>query len=275
MLFQKWLNALKNNPKSSRRQHARRKLTTSPVTAAVESLETRELLSAANGVVDFQSQDDAQPTPSLGGNYTFNGQATRIEQSGDTLTFVNENGNASAGTFINSSRIVASDWHLEGSINGDRIEWDNGTSWQSGGQVTASLAGDFTFNGQATRIEQSGNALTFINENGNPSAGTFINSSRVVATDWHLEGSINGGNIIWDNGTTWLGGSQIGNGEVAGGLAPGIGDLFDQDPLQEFPELDDGSFPDIIAANPDLFDQFNPVTPGLSADQGFFDPSIF
>ena len=45
------------------------------------------------------------------------------------------------------------------------------------------LAGSWFINGdEATRIHQNGSSLTFTNEPGNPSPGTFLRSTRVVAT---------------------------------------------------------------------------------------------
>jgi serine protease len=153
-------------------------------------------------------QEAVSNVPDVSGDWTYNGQGTRIQQSGSTLTFFNENGAQSAGHFISSSRVRASGWNLEGTINGDRIDWDNGTAWQQGAQSMPNLAGDWTYNNQTTRIEQSGSDLTFFNENGASSAGQFLSNTRVRANGWNLEGTINGDRIDWDNGTAWQQGAQ-------------------------------------------------------------------
>jgi len=58
--------------------------------------------------------------------------ACQILQDGRTLTFINEKGGQSAGKFVDSSTVVASDWQgLIGGLNdgGKRINWANGSWW--------------------------------------------------------------------------------------------------------------------------------------------------
>jgi Concanavalin A-like lectin/glucanases superfamily len=138
--------------------------------------------------------------PDIAGDYTFHG-ATRVEQSINTLRFVNEHGIVSSGVFVTPSRVEAADWGgLLGNIVGNRIEWDNGTSWIAG---VPDISGDYVFNG-ATRVEQSINTLSFINEHGNRSDGRFLSPTQVVAVGWgDLVGTISGSDIVWDNGTVW------------------------------------------------------------------------
>ncbi len=72
----------------------------------------------------------------------------------------------------------------------------------------ASLAGDWTYNGQACQIVQNGNNLTFINERGDKSNGYFKDDAHVVATDWEggLVGTLvnNRNRINWHNSTVWI-----------------------------------------------------------------------
>jgi len=68
----------------------------------------------------------------MGGPYN-EGMACQIIQEGDSLTFINENGQQSSGRFIDSSTIEATDWEngLQGvlSSDGNRIDWANGSWW--------------------------------------------------------------------------------------------------------------------------------------------------
>lgn len=74
----------------------------------------------------------------LGGNWKMGGpynagRPCQIIQQGNTLTFINENGDRSAGEFTDSATVVATDWEggLRGAVSaeGDRIDWANGTWW--------------------------------------------------------------------------------------------------------------------------------------------------
>ena len=68
----------------------------------------------------------------MGGPYN-EGMPCQIIQDGDSLTFINENGQQSSGLFIDSSTIEATDWEngLQGvlSSDGNRIDWANGSWW--------------------------------------------------------------------------------------------------------------------------------------------------
>jgi hypothetical protein len=60
---------------------------------------------------------------------------TYIHQSGNSLIFTNESGSRSRGYAENNNTVIASDWEggLRGTISSDRsrIDWANGTSWQT------------------------------------------------------------------------------------------------------------------------------------------------
>ena len=148
-------------------------------------------------------QEAVSNVPDVSGDWTYNGQGTRIQQSGSTLTFFNENDAQSAGHLISSTRVRANGWNLEGTVNGDRIDWDNGSAWQKGSQGMPNLAGDWTYNGRTTQITQSGSDLTFFNENGASSAGQLLSNTHVRASGWNLEGTVSNNRIDWDNGSAW------------------------------------------------------------------------
>jgi subtilisin family serine protease/subtilisin-like proprotein convertase family protein len=141
--------------------------------------------------------------PNLAGNWMHNGQGTYIHQTGSMLTFFNERGASSAGYFLSSTRIMAVGWGISGTVNGDRIDWDNGSIWQQGSPTVPNIAGNWNFNSRTTRIEQAGSALHFFNEEGAQSAGYFLGSNRVMATGWNIAGTIGANRIDWDNGSTW------------------------------------------------------------------------
>ncbi|MDB5231276.1 MAG: hypothetical protein JWN76_2081 [Chitinophagaceae bacterium] len=77
-----------------------------------------------------------------------------------------------------------------------------------GGQVSYAQIGgawESSFSGswKAASIRQEGNRLWFTNEFGDVSEGIFESATRVKATKWNVAATIQGSNIIWDNGTTW------------------------------------------------------------------------
>ena len=133
------------------------------------------------------------------------GQACRIEQKGDALTFINERGERSAGYFKDGGTVVATGWgNLHGSLveEATRINWANNTWWTR----FPSLQGTWIIGGRSCRIEQKGRDLTFINERGERAAGQFKDGSTVVATGWgNLQGSLAESNrrINWANNTSW------------------------------------------------------------------------
>jgi|APFre7841882654_1041346.scaffolds.fasta_scaffold157969_1 hypothetical protein len=61
------------------------------------------------------------------------GMPCKISQDGSTLNFVNEVGGKSAGKFVDSKTVIATDWEngLRGDIseNGTRIDWANNSWW--------------------------------------------------------------------------------------------------------------------------------------------------
>jgi uncharacterized repeat protein (TIGR01451 family) len=142
----------------------------------------------------------------IGGQYLFSGKTTQVLQSGGLLTFKNENGGTSSGYFLNASQVVASNWgNLVGNLVDGAIAWTNGSTWT---KISTSIAGEYSFNGQSTVIEQSGSDLVFHNENGGTSRGHFLSATQVVATDWgNLVGNLVDGNIQWKNGSLWTWGA--------------------------------------------------------------------
>jgi hypothetical protein len=163
----------------------------------------------STALLDQVSIDNVAPPPQITGSWFINGnQATQIQQNGSSLTFTNERGKSSPGTFLSSNRVVATAWHnlvgtLVPMVDGIRILWANGTIWDQ-----LQLAGQGVIGSQAVQITQDGNSLTFINENGQSSPGYIADVNHVVATGWgNLVGTLTptfeGWRINWANGTTW------------------------------------------------------------------------
>jgi hypothetical protein len=148
-------------------------------------------------------------SPQVAGTWFINGnQAVQIQQDNSRLTFTNEFGDSSPGSFLNSHQVVATGWgNLVGTLvptaDGMRILWANGTSWEQ-----LQLAGQGVIGNRGVQIDQDGNSLTFLNEDGNTSPGYIADVNHVVATGWgNLVGTLSptfeGFRINWANGTVW------------------------------------------------------------------------
>jgi hypothetical protein len=147
--------------------------------------------------------------PDLSGSWTFNGQGAYIDQTGDSVTLINEFGARSGAQFFNNNtQIRATDWGgLVGTLTGinTHITWSNGASWYKDNSINPpDLGGTWLFNGQGSSIQQTGLQLTFTNEFGAPSSGSFISDTQIRAEDWNLTGTIVGNEIRWSNGAVWL-----------------------------------------------------------------------
>lgn len=147
--------------------------------------------------------------PQLAGPWFFNGnQPAQIQQNGASLTFINERGESSPGSFLSATQVVATGWgNLVGTLvptaDGMRIAWANGTAWDQ-----LRLAGQGVIGNRGIQINQDGNSLTFINEFGGTSPGYIADVNHVVATGWgNLVGTLSptfaGFRISWANGTAW------------------------------------------------------------------------
>jgi hypothetical protein len=77
-------------------------------------------------------------TPNLGGAWKMGGpydvgKPCTIIQNGETLTFVNQNGEKSTGKLKDNTTVIATNWEggLEGVLSDSsaRINWKNGTWW--------------------------------------------------------------------------------------------------------------------------------------------------
>jgi len=145
-------------------------------------------------------------TVDLSGTWYINGQKCSITQFGDKLTFINEQGQRSAGYLMTNGQVKATDWNLVGTLskNNTIITWANGAIWNR--QAPVDLSGKWYINGKLCTIQQSGNDLIFTNERGQSSPGYIRPDGSVVATGWgNLVGRLSQNNtrITWNNGSVW------------------------------------------------------------------------
>ena len=84
--------------------------------------------------------------PRLAGNWKMGGpydvgRPCQVRQSGNNLTFINENGGESRGIFESKTVVIALDWegglHATLNKNATRISWKNGTWWIRGKSATS------------------------------------------------------------------------------------------------------------------------------------------
>lgn len=141
------------------------------------------------------------------GAWEFGGSDTTILQWHQTLVFVNEHGQAAAGSVVDSTHVVATGWgNLGGTIDtaNRSIVWDNGAVWYRV-PVLDRNENWHTDGGRPTAISQMGVQVLFTNEFGNRSQGQFDPLQHVVATGWALGGQVDYTNaqIDWDNGGHW------------------------------------------------------------------------
>src|SRR5690349_16827836 len=100
-----------------------------PSTAFTQNERSRD---RENGWYDRWSDNyrDARP---LQGRWYMNGdqnKPTEIKVDGRRLEATNENGQTSRLELDRAGRIRAYDWQgIRGTVKGNRIEWDNGTTW--------------------------------------------------------------------------------------------------------------------------------------------------
>ncbi len=97
-----------------------------------------------------------QSRPVLAGDYilrdgTSGGVHTRIEQSGNTLTFVNGSGASSVGTFVGASQVVdVGSGSRVGNVTSAGIEWSDGTTWYFSGSGSGLQNGGSGSSGSAS-----------------------------------------------------------------------------------------------------------------------------
>lgn len=177
-----WLKA----PSAANRRRNKRNRA---VAAEINVLETRAMLAS-----------------DISGTWYNANQPTSIQQSGNELIFTNEDGQSVTGRFTSGTQVVADQWGgLTGTIAGDRINWANNSVWTRTVQTYPNISGTWYFGNLATSISQSGQNITFTNEQGVSAQGRFLTSTDVIADGWDgLRGTIaTNGTISWANGDTW------------------------------------------------------------------------
>lgn len=119
----------------------------------------------------------------MGGPYN-EGMSCQILHNGNALIFINERGDQSAGGFVDSGTVVASDWQgLQGRISdgGKRIDWSNGTWWartKQEGNVQAQGTPTSGMDGGCHTDPATGNIIC-VDSFGNPGRGLNQGNSQV------------------------------------------------------------------------------------------------
>ena len=170
---------------------------------------------------DRSSDNDARH---LQGRWYLNGdpnKPTAININGRRLEATNENGKTSRLEIEGGGNIRASDWWgIRGTARGNRIQWDNGTTWTRmpserfagwsdrwNDKEARQLQGRWYFNGdpnKAAEISVNGKRLEARNENGQTSRLEMDRYGNVRAPDWQgIRGNVKADRIEWENGTTW------------------------------------------------------------------------
>ncbi|MGQ0635934.1 MAG: matrixin family metalloprotease [Planctomycetaceae bacterium] len=155
-------------------------------------------VSVSVNVVPFGSAFD------ISGPWVVNGALARIDQAGANLTFNDQNGVGSTGSYV-ASNVITGRGGLTGTIDtstadNGRILWSDGVIW-----LRLSLGGPYynPTNGKLTSISQNGVNLTFVNAAGATSPGAFVNATTVTAPGFGLTGTIQTGGILFSNGSFW------------------------------------------------------------------------
>lgn len=160
----------------------------------------------------------------LQGRWYLNGdpnKPTKITINGRRLDATNENGNTSRLEMDRAGNIRASDWRgIRGSVKGNRIQWENGTTWTRmpsdrfanwsdrwSDREARQLQGRWYFNGdpkKTTEINVNGRSIEARNEKGQTSRLQMGRYGNVRALDWQgIRGNVKADRIEWENGTTW------------------------------------------------------------------------
>lgn len=148
--------------------------------------------------------------PQIGGTWYADGvRPTSIIQTEIGLTFIDQDGQATEGIFLDKTHVLAN-----GSVGtlvtvdgGMEIHWDNGTTWTQTQISLPDVSGQWFAGEDAAQVEQDGANLTFTNSAGDSSTGYFLDATHVFAADWNLTGTItaseDGPVIEWSDGSAW------------------------------------------------------------------------
>jgi hypothetical protein len=163
---------------------------------------------AYNGSVTANSATQSVTLPNtpadLSGVWTSSvGGLDYITQTGNNLTYLNQAGSNSSGTYVASNQI--SGYGLTGTIDTGtadygRIVWSNGRIW-----LRISLGGEWSVNSSGSTslgsITESGTGLTFDGPSGT-STGSIVGPTQV--TGYGTTGAlVNGSTIQFANGQVW------------------------------------------------------------------------
>lgn len=127
------------------------------------------------------------------------GQAQVIQNGTTTLTFINNLGQSSAGSWIDTHHVTAFGG-LIGTVGGGKISWSNGDIWSENFLIFGTKNGSGT-----TTIGATPNGITITDSNGAISHIQLLNFSTAVGLDGPMAGLTATkfqGKLIWKSGST-------------------------------------------------------------------------
>jgi hypothetical protein len=144
------------------------------------------------------------PGYDLSGPWTIGGQLTSVTQNGVGLTFIDQNGVSSTGSFSTVNQITGRNG-LAATIDtatadDGRIVWSDGTIW-----LRVSLSGQYynPANNGLTAIIQNGTQLTFVNVAGGATTGSLLGPNQVSLPGWGQTGVWVEGTLSFSAGSRW------------------------------------------------------------------------
>jgi hypothetical protein len=177
----------------------------------------------ADGAISFSSNGQIWTKLDLPPDYTNqNGAATHVIQGGSSLTFVDSQGNTSAGSWISPTQLFATAWNESATTALGKLLWQDGSIWNENlvlqgarnGSGTASVSATpsqvsvtdyLNGSGKAVHLVQTGTTnVIFIDSTGHMSLGTFISPTQ--ATTPYFPGdvaAIGANTVVWSDGTIW------------------------------------------------------------------------
>jgi len=153
----------------------------------------------------------------LSGQWYHDGKPTsiRVDPDGRNLTIIDENGRRTSGAANSPYELEFPMARLKGSVGhgGQRISWNNGTTWTREPQQGRSdsgpapgqqgISGRWYHDGKPTSVSVIGRAVTITNEAGQSSSGSLSGNEIAIFGGPSGRVSDDGRRISWSNGSTW------------------------------------------------------------------------
>ncbi|MDB5341412.1 MAG: hypothetical protein JWN70_7031, partial [Planctomycetaceae bacterium] len=150
---------------------------------------------------------------------TATGGVVSIAVDADQILLASRPGGGSRARLVSPQTIYAIDWGITGTLVNDQIHWSNGTIWKDFGSnnLNAAFSDISTLpfpnivlqgrneRGSANSIELRQNAIFLTSKNGAVTPATITGPNMILAVNWNLTGTLEQGQIVWSDGTSWKG----------------------------------------------------------------------